>query len=791
MRFHTGLLLGAALGLAGALAQAQQPPGTPNQQGSLPVIRTETRLVPVDVVVTDKKGNYVHDLTQKDFKVLEDNKEQSIKTFSYEADPAAPNNAQKRYLVLFFDNSTMDMGDQMRARQAAAKFIDSNAGPNRLIAIANFSGSLQIAQNFTADTARLKQIVSGVKMSAGPSANDDTLTAAETQFGARSVLLALRTLAKNLAGVSGRKIVVMLTSGFPRDPENDSELTSAISVCNQSNVAVYPVDVRGLTGPEFGPPGTNPTNPMPGMPGRGRGALQQPGAFRQALAFLGGRTSLRLASYVNSFVPEEQARGGAGGGSAGGGSTGGGATGGGGGATTGGGGRASSGPSGGSPGGGMGSNPGFGRTSPGSGMPGMNRSTNPGGMNSGRGPGGGGNPNVNQPRINPYEASRTIVPPFPPSASTNQQILFALADGTGGFVIANTNDLLGGLDKIAKEQNEYYLLGYYAGESPEGSCHTLKIKVSRGGTTARGRSGYCNVKQVDALAGKPVETELEGRAAAAQAGNIEAVMEAPYFYTSPNTARVNVAIEIPSLPLQGEKVKGKFHSEVNILGIAYRPDGGVAAKFSDTVKLDFQDKKEMEAFGKKPMHYDDEFEIASGKYNLKVVFSTGGESFGKLEKPLVIDPYDGKQFASSGMALTTSLKRLSDPEADLDSALVSGKTPMVASGLQFTPNGSYRFKPTDSVAIYMELYDPLLAGERPPLLTVQLRVVDTKTGEQKLLSPDTPLSQFIHKGNPVVPFGLRLPVATLMAGTYRLEITASDSAGRTLPPRTADFAIVQ
>ena len=43
----------------------------------------------------------------------------------------------------------------------------------------------------------------------------------------------------------------------------------------------------------------------------------------------------------------------------------------------------------------------------------------------------------------PYSAPRTIVPPMLPSASTNQQILAALAEGTGGFTIFNTNDLLG------------------------------------------------------------------------------------------------------------------------------------------------------------------------------------------------------------------------------------------------------------------------------------------------------------------------------------------------------------
>ena len=137
-----------------AIAQAQQPNAQP--PASTPgVIKTETRLVLVDTVVTDKKGNYIRDLTAKDFHVWEDNQEQTIKNFSFEADPNSPSNSQKHYLVLFFDNASMEVGDQMQARQAATKFIDSNAGSNRLMAIVDFSGSVRIAQNFTADADRL------------------------------------------------------------------------------------------------------------------------------------------------------------------------------------------------------------------------------------------------------------------------------------------------------------------------------------------------------------------------------------------------------------------------------------------------------------------------------------------------------------------------------------------------------------------------------------------------------------------------------------------------------------
>src|SRR5580700_411044 len=160
MRLQTAALLTVILSTV-ALTGAQEV----SQTATPTVIRTETRVVLVDSVVTDKKGNYVTDLTQKDFKVYEDNKEQTITSFTYEADPNSPLNNQKHYLVLFFDNASVNFANQTQARAAAQKFVDNNTGPNKFIAVVNFSGSLQITQNFTNDADRLRAVISGVKMS--------------------------------------------------------------------------------------------------------------------------------------------------------------------------------------------------------------------------------------------------------------------------------------------------------------------------------------------------------------------------------------------------------------------------------------------------------------------------------------------------------------------------------------------------------------------------------------------------------------------------------------------------
>jgi VWFA-related protein len=792
MRFQRTILLSGVILLAAAASPAQQaqPPAPPT------VIRTETKLVLVDVVVTGKKGAYVEDLELKNFKVWEDNKEQVLKTFSSGADPKGPA-GQQRYIVLFFDNSTMGKGEQMRAREAAARFVESNAGPDRLMAVVNFTGALQIAQNFTGDIDRLKQVVGGIKTSAvapGPevaSLGMPRLGGGFGAYGARTMLLSLRTMAQNLAGVPGRKSLILFTSGFPLSNDADgsearSQANAAVDACNKANVAVYPIDVRGLGA---GLPGVD---IGPSFPGPGHAALEIPPAFpglawRSSGIALATFPVVRIASFFLSAAESEQQGGRGGGGSTGGsaGSPGGGTT--------------SRGASGGSTGGSSGGNPG-------STGGGTTRGTTPGGTGTG---GGRTNPNpspntnpTGRPN-NPYNTnnpnnpnnplynnpSRMNIPRFPPSATDNQQIMYLLADGTGGFVITNTNDLLGGMQKIGKEQNQYYIVGYTPPESPEGSCHILKVKVDQGGTTVRSRAGYCNVKSRDALAGNPIEKTLESRATASAAGTIAASMRAPFFYTGANTARIAVAMEIPADAVKFEKVKGKMHAGVNVLGIAYNQDGTVAARFSDVVKLDFENQKEVKAFQAKPLHYENQFDVAVGVYNLKVVFDSGGASFGKLESPLAINAYDGKDFAVSGIAFSTVFVKVTDAEANLDSLLLEGRSPLVAANLQFTPTGAARFKAADKVAMYFELYDPALMDEKKPTVAVNIHILDAKTLALKQDSGNVKVNDFVKAGSPMIPTGMRLPIEGLAPGQYRLEIRAVDSTG-SFATRTADFEIL-
>jgi hypothetical protein len=307
----------------------------------------------------------------------------------------------------------------------------------------------------------------------------------------------------------------------------------------------------------------------------------------------------------------------------------------------------------------------------------------------------------------------------------------------------------------------------------------------------RARNAYCKVKSKNMLSGKPIEKTLETRAADSLGGNITASAQVPFFYASPNVARVNLAMTMATDALKFEKQKGKFVAPIDVLGIAYRPDGSVAARFSDAVKLEYANKKDADALKGKSLRYDNEFEIAPGQYSLKIAFTTGGESFGKVEMPLAVEPYSAGDFRVSSLALSKEIVPTSGMVMGLGAGLAGDRTPLVAEGVQVIPAGSNRFKKTDPAAYYFEVYEPLLAApETRATLAVgiQVRVLDRKGGTQISDSGVMRLNLPEEEARPVIPVANRLPLASLSPGSYVLELRALDSADNIFI-RTVDFEV--
>jgi VWFA-related protein len=262
------------------------------QQPDVPTFRASANLVIVTVFVKDKDGQPVRGLTKDDFVVLEAGKPQTISVFEFqevenssateasiaaEADPAvaAPAAARvvtpqpgavrfrdKRLLVMFFDWSSMQPPEQIRAREAAQAFVRTKMTSSDLVMVATFSTRLKVEQEFTADRDALLALFDkflpgeDAGLATEGSTEEDTsedsmFTADESEFNMFNTdrkLAALEDTAKSLQALPEKKALIYFSSGVSRTGvENQSQLRATTNAAVRANLSFFPVDVRGLT----------------------------------------------------------------------------------------------------------------------------------------------------------------------------------------------------------------------------------------------------------------------------------------------------------------------------------------------------------------------------------------------------------------------------------------------------------------------------------------------------------------------------------------------------------------
>ncbi len=261
------------------------------QQQEITTFKTTTKLVVVDVFVRAKNGKTIDTLKKEDFTVLENGKPQEIAIFEFQrisdekAEPAALEarpavsaranviNVQsagrvqykdKRLLVLFFDFSSMQPQEQIRAQQSALKFLGEQMTASDMVAIMTLGVTVQVAQDFTADRDRLTQVIKSFHIGESSElaieadtgdANSGEYTGAafiadETEFNIFNTdrkLAGLETAVRMLAPLPEKKALVYFSAGIPKTGvENHSQLESTVNAAIRANVSFYPIDARGL-----------------------------------------------------------------------------------------------------------------------------------------------------------------------------------------------------------------------------------------------------------------------------------------------------------------------------------------------------------------------------------------------------------------------------------------------------------------------------------------------------------------------------------------------------------------
>jgi VWFA-related protein len=237
----------------------------PVHSADIPVFRTTTRQILVDVIVDKKNGDPVSGLPKSDFSVNEDGKPQAIDFFEEHSPtasapvgqpampplpPGALNNVptaspSAALYVFLLDSLNSEPQDQVFIHDQVLAFL-RKMDPGTQVAVFSLGARLRLLHGFSSDSAALFAAVEGKSaerdaMAQNRSDNaDDAAHIANLQamraspaaiearqaadaaahgysFGARATMTfeALNALARYLEGIPGRKNLIWFSSSFP------------------------------------------------------------------------------------------------------------------------------------------------------------------------------------------------------------------------------------------------------------------------------------------------------------------------------------------------------------------------------------------------------------------------------------------------------------------------------------------------------------------------------------------------------------------------------------------------
>ncbi|HEY5330282.1 MAG TPA: VWA domain-containing protein [Acidobacteriaceae bacterium] len=289
------LLLPTSLLLAtlGAGAQTIGQNKTAEQAGTY-TLQVRSQLVVEAVVVKDKQGNPVQGLTANDFTLTEDGTVQKIRFCEHQTLPTntlpivpqkpseedikiykklsrtqlaseQPENLKykdRRLLAMYFDMSAMPPGDQLRALEAAQKFIRTQLTAVDLVSILRYQGgSVDVLQDFTADRNKLLSILETLVVGEGQGDTEsvDDASSADTGaafgqddsefnvFNTDRQLSALQTAAQMLGQLNEKKSLIYFASGLRLNGvDNQAQLHATVDAAIRAGVSFWPIDARGL-----------------------------------------------------------------------------------------------------------------------------------------------------------------------------------------------------------------------------------------------------------------------------------------------------------------------------------------------------------------------------------------------------------------------------------------------------------------------------------------------------------------------------------------------------------------
>jgi VWFA-related protein len=352
-----------------------------------------------------------------------------------------------------------------------------------------------------------------------------------------------------------------------------------------------------------------------------------------------------------------------------------------------------------------------------------------------------------------------------------------LSDETGGVLIGNTNDLTSGLKRIDQDMRNYYMLSYVPkNDKFDGKFRAITVKVKRGGVNVASRKGYYAVRSAGPmpvmtyearplalLDSTPFPNAFPTRAAALKFPESTGAELTPMLVSVPASAITFVTSED----------KTSYKAEFTILVRLRNAANQVVDKMSQSYVLTGPIDR-LDSVKQTNVLFYRERELKPGVYTMEAIVhdATSDKASARLVT-IEESQVDPAALRASDLVLVSGAERVA--KADQRAA-----NPFQAGDMLLYPNLGEPLKKstTPELGFFFTAYPP-----KGTKLQATLQVL--QNGAQLATLPLT-LDQPDASGR--IQQVSRLPIGSLAAGTYDLRVVLSD--GRRQIARSTTFRIV-
>jgi VWFA-related protein len=262
------LTLTLLLALAGAPARAQAPsgplapkPGAEVQQPPKDAqarVKVQVALVNTPVTVRDGRGDMVHNLEARDFRITDNGVAQRISHFDLGGDPLS--------MVILLETSSRIEALLPQVRKTGILFTQTVMGPTGEAAVVGFDDSVDKLQDFTTNADFIEDNIAHLREGMSGSKLYDAMAVGVEMLSGRP---------QATPDKPGRRRVLMILSEAT-DVGSEAKLGEVLRQAQLANVTIYSVGLSTTraelqakpkdTRPQITPPGTFPLPPQPGVP---------------------------------------------------------------------------------------------------------------------------------------------------------------------------------------------------------------------------------------------------------------------------------------------------------------------------------------------------------------------------------------------------------------------------------------------------------------------------------------------------------------------------------------------